>query len=338
MSMRESRESSARQTARNVIRGITRHENFALGIILAVIAIVLAVITGGRSIAPGNVRNVIVQSSTRGIASIGQAFAILGGNFDLSVGGIALLATVLSASMMTNLPEYNILGSPVPMAVAIPIMLLAGLGVGTLNGLSVSRIKMPPLIVTLAMWQMTKGIAYQICKGYTIIELPQSLAFGQSYLAGVPVPVIFFVAVVAIGYFVLHYTTFGRSVYASGGNPVSAWLSGVKVHNVTLYTYMISGFLAALAGLITMSRTMCGTMMSMSGLELDTIAAVCIGGVSLMGGRGTLTGVVIGVLIIGTINNGMTVIGLNPAFQDLVRGGVIFAAVAVDYTRRSRAA
>ena len=139
-----------------------------------------------------------------------------------------------------------------------------------------------------------------------------------------------------VGYFVLYFTTFGRSVYAVGGNPISSWLSGVNVRTVQSTVYIISGFLSTIAGLITLSRTMCASMGSTAGLELDSIAAVVIGGVSLAGGKGSMIGVLLGVLIIGVINNGMNLAGLNIWMQDLVKGGVIFAAVAIDAWRSRR--
>ncbi|MBA7691480.1 Ribose import permease protein RbsC [subsurface metagenome] len=139
-----------------------------------------------------------------------------------------------------------------------------------------------------------------------------------------------------MAYFILNHTIFGRSVYAVGGNPISAWLSGINVKNVLFLVLVISGLLGALAGLVIMSRTMVAGMLTGRGLELDAIAAVLIGGVSLAGGRGNLIGVVIGALIIGVINNGMNIIAVGPAYDDLVKGGIILAAVAVDVRRRRR--
>jgi len=145
------------------------------------------------------------------------------------------MCAILGASLMTNAPHLNIIGQAVPMQVVIPIMLLVGAAWGVINGLSVSRIGMPALIVTLAMWEITKGVGFQVSGGRSISQLPDALAFvGQGRIAGVPVPVIIFVAVAVIAYFVLNYTSFGRSVYATGGNATSAWLSGIKVKNVLL--------------------------------------------------------------------------------------------------------
>jgi putative xylitol transport system permease protein len=148
------------------------------------------------------------------------------------------------------------------------------------------------------------------------------------------VPVIIFVVVAVIGYLVLNYTTYGRSIYATGGNPVSAWLAGINVKHILFSVFMISGFATGLAGLVQTARSMSAAMTNLIGLELDAIASVVMGGVSLFGGRGTLIGVVIGVFIIGIINNGMNLLMISPAFQSIVKGAIIVAAVGIDCLRR----
>jgi len=140
--------------------------------------------------------------------------------------------------------------------------------------------------------------------------------------------------VAIVAYFVLAHTPFGRQVYAAGGNPLSAWLSGIRVREIQFAVFVIAGFLAGIGGIVHTARVMSASMRSLGGLELDSIAAVCVGGVSLMGGRGTLIGVVIGALIIGVINNGMSLLGAGPAMQGIVKGVIIIAAVAIDYIRR----
>ncbi|MBA7684097.1 Ribose import permease protein RbsC [subsurface metagenome] len=160
--------------------------------------------------------------------------------------------------------------------------------------------------------------------------------FGQGSVAGISLPTIVFVVVVVVAYFVLYHTAFGRSIYAVGGNPVAAWLSGINVRNTQFAAFAISGFLAGLAGVLTLGRVLACTMHTLLGLEILTIAAVCIGGISLMGGRGSLIGTLIGVLILAFINNGMSVLGASPAVQGIVRGIIIIIAVTVDYMRRRR--
>ncbi|MBA7604734.1 Ribose import permease protein RbsC [subsurface metagenome] len=322
-------------TAREMAGRVIRHENAVLIVVLAALVGGLGVITGGLTTSRANMMNVLLQSSVRGVAAVGQAFVILTAGIDLSVGGMGLVASVIGASMMTASPEWSLLGYPVSMYLAIPVMLLVGAGFGVFNGSLVSRIGMPALIVTLGMWQICTGIAFGVSGGFSIAELPAALVFwGEGRVAGVPVPVIVFVAVGVVAYFVLYHTTFGRSIYAVGGNPVVAWLSGIRVKNIRLMVFIIAGFLAGLAGVLWTARTMSAQMRSLMGLELDTIAAVCIGGISLMGGRGTLIGAIIGVMIIGVVNNGMSILGAGPFMQGIVRGAIIIAAVAVDYIRK----
>jgi len=325
--------SSAR--VREIAQGLFRHENATLVVALLALIGGLAVVTKGLSIRGANMMNVLLQSSIRGVASIGQAFVMLSAGIDVSIGGIGLMSAILGASLMTNALHLSIVGHPVSMYVAVPIMLLAGASWGAINGLSVSRIGMPALIVTLAMWGISQGVGFQICGGRSIAQLPDALAFlGQGKIVGIPMPVIIFAVVVMIGYFALYHTSFGRSVYAVGGNATSAWLSGIKVKNIQLLVYIVSGFLAGLAGVILTGRVMSASMRTLGGLELDSIAAVCVGGISLAGGRGNLIGAVIGVLIIGVINNGMSILGAPPAMQGIAKGAIIFAAVAIDYIRR----
>ena len=218
---------------------------------------------------------------------------------------------------------------------AIALILLVGLGMGLVNGMLVSRVRVPPLIVTLCVWQICQGLAWIRVNGLTLYHIPTGLSvIGQGRVGPVPVPAIIFMAVAIVVYFVLNHTSLGRCVYAVGGNPVAAWLSGIRVQNIILTVYAISGFCAALAGLILLSRLMVGSLLAASGLELDSIAAACVGGISLMGGRGNLLGAVLGVFIISVINNGMNVMVIPTALQQVVKGIVIIVAVAIDYLRK----
>jgi ribose/xylose/arabinose/galactoside ABC-type transport system permease subunit len=335
MAKTEERQESAADTAKRIAQHILGHENALLAIVLIALVAGVSVITGGKTTTRVNMLNILTQSSIRGVASIGQAFVILTAGIDVSVGGIGLMVTILGAAVMTLAPDLSIVSHPFPIYAGIAIMLLAGAGFGAINGLSVSRIGMPPLIVTLAMWQISQGIGFQICGGWPLYDLPQGmLFFGEGSVAGVPVPVIIAATVTAIGYFTLNHTIFGRSVYAVGGNPVSAWLTGINVKKILFVVYIISGFLAGLTAIIFIGRTMAASMNSCSGLELDSIAACTVGGLSLSGGKGTIIGVVLGVIVIGVVNNALSILSAGPAVQALVKGAIIFGAVAVDVVRR----
>jgi len=322
-------------TVKDIARRFFRHENAALAVVLIALIGGLSIVTKGLTISRDNMMNVLLQSSVRGPASIGQAFVILSGGIDLSVGGMGLMIAIVGASMMTEAPYLNIVGYPVSMYGAIPVMLLVGVGFGALNGTLVSRIGMPALIVTLGMWYICKGLGFRISQGQTVTHLPDSLlVLGQGKVAGVPVPVIIFIAVGVVAYFVLNHTTFGRSIYGVGGNPIVAWFSGVPVKPIRFSVYAISGFLSGLTAVVVTARTMSTSMKTLEFLELDTIAAVCIGGVSLMGGKGNIIGVVLGTLIFGFLTNAMNVLGREFFLENLIRGAIIITAVAVDHIRK----
>lgn len=276
--------------------------------------------------------------SANGRSPAPRKSVILTAGIDISVGGIGLMVTILGAALMTLEPDLSIVSHPFPIYAGLAMMLLAGAGLGVINGSSVSRLGMPPLIVTLAMWQISQGLGFQICGGWPVHTLPQGLLFfGEGSVAGVPVPIIIAVIVATLGYFVLNHTTFGRSVYAVGGNPVSAWLTGIEVKNTLFMVYVISGFLAGFTAIIFIGRTMAASMNSCVGLELDSIAACTVGGLSLSGGKGSIIGVILGVLVIGVVNNGMSILTVGPAVQALVKGAIIFGSVAADVVRRRQA-
>jgi ribose/xylose/arabinose/galactoside ABC-type transport system permease subunit len=320
--------------SKRIIRRAFSHENSILGLALAILIIAMSVATKGLTTRLVNVNNILAISSIRGVAAVGEAFVILTAGIDLSVGGIGLFAGIFGAALITQ-GDMCLTTNPTPLGAAILLILLMGAGWGAMNGSAVSRLGMPPLIVTLAIWQISDGAAFQMCGGRSITNFPEGMAvFGLGGGAGgVAVPAVIWIVVSVVAYLVLQYTTFGRQIYAVGGNPVSSWLAGVDVRNVQLLVYVISGALAGLAAILSLGRVMTASMNSLAGLELDAIAAVCIGGVSLSGGRGNMIGVVLGVLIIGVINNGMSVLMAGPAMQAIVKGLIIFGAVAADYIR-----
>jgi ribose transport system permease protein len=311
---------SLRPAMKDRLLRLTRNENFALGAILAALIVAFGVMTQGAFFTTTNVRSLLLRSSIRGVASVGQAFVMLSAGIDLSVGGNAILVSCLGASLMSESSRYP---AHLAMPLGVLIMVLVGMGIGAGNGVMVSRFRMSPLIVTLAMWQISTGIAFKVTKGgETVRYLPESLAFfGKASIGGVPVPVIIFVAVIIVAYLVLHHTSFGRFVYAIGGSEVSAILSGVKTKRIRFWVYVICGFCAA-------------NLMALYGLEIDTIAAVVVGGFSLLGGRGSIIGVLLGVLILGVVANGMNILGLTIYMQWVVKGVIILVAVTVDALRR----
>lgn len=302
-------------------------ELFTLALILFGLVVIMAVITGGATIHPTNLRNILIESSVRGIVAMGMAFVLLTGAIDVSVGGLAIFTAVIGTVFMAQL------GIPIP--IALVLMLLVGASVGSFSGFAVARLRMNPLVVTLALWIMAPGAAYLFTHGTTLYGIPESYSFiGLGRVLGIPVPVLVFALVVAIAFVVLTHTPFGRAVYAVGTNRTAARLSGIKTVRVQALVFVVSGTCAALAGSVVLGRLMCSSNTMISNLELDAIASCVIGGVSLMGGKGKVAGAVIGVLIIGVVNNSLTLLGVTPALVPIAKGAIILLAVMVDSLRR----
>ncbi len=346
--MAEVTERRERGTARGAVRRAIRYENTVLGIVLAAIVAGFAVATGGKSIALQNMKMVLVAGSTTGICAIGQMFVILTAGIDLSPAGVAFATSALGSTMMTTelwrniMVSHNILGytGPASIWVGIPAMLALGAALGAISGLIVSRIGVPPLIVTLGMWQVAWGIGFFFTGGFTIPHMIKPLAFfGQGFLAkgffgGFPVAGIIWIVVGILAYFVLHHTSYGRAVYATGGNPVMAWLSGVNVRAIRFSVYIVAAMLVTLGGLTRTARVMSVSDSSYGGLELQSIASAVIGGTSLFGGKGTVVGVVLGGLIVAVIWNAMAILGADPFTESMVLGILVILTVGIDYRRR----
>jgi ribose transport system permease protein len=279
----------------------------------------------------GNLMNVGRQIALFGIVSIGMTFVILTRGIDLSVGSIVGVVAVTSAMLLSS-------GTPIPGVIVLA--LLMGVVFGAINGLGVVVFQMPPFIMTLGTLVMGRGIAMTIANGE-----PQNLGdatdafffLGGGFLLGVPVPIWIFAGVALIAFIVLRSTAFGRQIYAVGSNAEAARLAGIKVGAVLLSVYVISGLLASLTALITISRLTVGEPTAGTNLELEAIAIVVIGGTSLFGGEGTIIGTVIGAAIIAVIANILNLLGISPFTQQIVKGAIIIAAVMFEvYRHRQR--
>jgi ribose/xylose/arabinose/galactoside ABC-type transport system permease subunit len=324
-----------RPVVQKYLQKAVRNEHFVLALILIVLIAIFGVMSHGLSLSWDNALNILLQSSMRGIAAIGETLVILTAGIDISIGGMSTLVACIGGALMTTMPGYI---GPIPVGAALMLMLLAGVGLGAINGLFVSRLRLAPLIVTLAMWLINFGAAAVVSKDQ-LMFLPDAMAFvAHQSIGGIPVAVFIFVAAIVLGYFLLNHTTFGNSVYAVGGSEVVTWLSGIKTQNIKFWVYVISGFCAAITAIIQASRVMNASpvIWGVTGLELtlDTIMAVVIGGVSLFGGKGSIIGVLLGVLILGVLNNGMNMAGINIFTQYMIKGVVILAAVGIDAWRR----
>ncbi len=284
-----------------------------------------------------NLINVLRQVSVNGLLSIGMTFVILTGGIDLSVGSLLAFGGVVAASFVST--AYKEVPNLHPV-LAICLGLVAGTILGSVNGLVISKIKVTPFIMTLGMLSIGRGLTYIYTNGMPVTNLDKGfLAIGQgsqpiplgSYTFQLPNPVIIFLVVLVIAWIVLYRMKFGRYIYAVGGNARSARISGINVSFVIFMVYVISGFLSALGGILLTARTSAGLPQAGVSYELDAIAAVVIGGTSMTGGRGSLIGTLMGVLIIGVINNGLDLLSVSSYYQQVVKGMIIVGAVMLDY-------
>ena len=270
---------------------------------------------------PGNLANVLKQASLLGFVALGMCLVLIAGGLDLSVGAVVALSSVLVAGLAATLPP--ILG--------IHIALIAGTLVGVLNGILITTFNLQPIIVTLSSMAIVRGIAMAYSDSRPIFgTLPEELfLLFDGVVLGLPVPALLFFLASAMAVFFLRFTSLGRQIYQVGGNEEAARLAGIDVARVKITTYAVSGFLSAFAGLMLVARMQSGEAVRTGiGWELDAIAAAAIGGVSLMGGIGTVSGTLCGALIIGMMANAFNLMGVNPYWQRIVIGIILAVAVA----------
>lgn len=301
---------------------------------MGILPILLLIIIVFSFIAPNfmseaNMMNIARQASINIVLAAGMTFIILTGGIDLSVGSILGVTAVMALVCSLN---------PALADFAVPIALVAGLGMGVFNGLLVAYAGLPPFIVTLGTYTALRGAAYLVADGTTVINSKISFDWiGNGYLGSIPWLVIIAFAVIAVCWFILRRTTLGTHIYAVGGNLQAAHLTGIKVSLVLIFVYATSGLLSGLGGVMSASRLYSANGNLGVGYELDAIAAVILGGTSFVGGIGTITGTLIGALIIATLNNGMTLMGVSYLRQLVIKGGVIIVAVLIDKYRTSKA-
>ncbi|CAE6785671.1 MULTISPECIES: ABC transporter permease [Paraburkholderia] len=278
----------------------------------------------------GNIADILRQTSINGILAVGMTYIVLTAGIDLSVGSTLALAGIISASLVTGPHPHGA-------AFGLAAGLAVGAAVGAINGLLVARLSIPPFVATLGMLSAARGLTYIYNDGMPVTDLPDGyLSIGTGAIAGIPVPIIVFALVVVLFWFVLRYTTYGRYVYAVGGNAKSAKTSGISTGKIIFSVYVIGGLLAGLAGIILAARTTSALPQAGMSYELDAIAAVVIGGTSLSGGTGSLGGTVVGALLIGVINNGLNLLGVSSYYQQVVKGVIIVGAVLLDASRKKQ--
>ena len=274
-------------------------------------------------IKPSNLMNIARQVAVYGIASVGMTFVILISGIDLSIGAIITFVNIICAYLMVNLG--------VNMWVAVIISITAATLIGVLNGFMVSTVGIPALIATFAAQTVFDGLSYIISGGMPISGFDKAFnLFGKWTVGIVPISAIIMIVCFAAGAFILNKTYFGRYFYAIGGNEEAAKLSGIQVSKIKYLIYALSGFFAGLAGIVMLSRT--GSAQNTAGLgyEFDVITCVVLGGVSVKGGIGKISGVIAGVLIIGSLTNGMILMDVNSYTQKVIKGLVLAIAVGID--------
>ncbi|MFH0991368.1 MAG: ABC transporter permease [bacterium] len=311
--------------------------NHILELILLLLCIVLAVIAPGF-FTTENVLNVLRNVSMQGIIAFGMTMVIIAGEIDLSVGSAVAFAGCIMAFSVERLSGAAI-GLPYELSVPVAILLtlLLGFSLGLFTGMMRTRYSVPSFITTLALMTGLSGAAELITNGFPITSFPPWYNFiGGGYLAGIPFPAIIFLITFAVIQFLMNFTPFGRSIYAVGGNAEAARLSGINVRRVKTLVLGLTSFLAALSGVMQSSEIMSGTHTTAKGWELDVIAAVIIGGTSLSGGSGKIWGTMVGIIFLGVIINGMTLMNVSEYWQHVVRGALILIAVLLNRIQKSR--
>lgn len=298
-------------------------KHYFVAVILLFLIALFGIMEPNSFFTVSNFFTIVRQSSIMGIATIGLLFVMIAGGIDLSLGSVISLESVLAAVLLTKagwglFPSY-----------------LIGLTVSTLIGLVIGFIIVKtaifPMIGTLAMQIILQGVAYLICGGMPVSNLPDAAkVIGQGYVGPIPIPVIIFVLVIIIAAIVLNMTYIGRHFYAIGSNEEAARLSGINTQKMKIVTYGIGGCLSGLSGLIMLARISSGQPTAGKNYEMDCLTAAVIGGVSLTGGEGRISTAVCGVLIIGVLTNGMTILNISEYYQLVIRGAIFLGAVCLD--------
>lgn len=305
---------------------LTTWDRYGILIALIVVSLVIGALEP-VFFSPINILNVIRQISIIGIIAIGETMVILLGGIDLSVGAVVAFTGAVAAKVLVEM------GWSIPLAMAAA--LVVGLGIGFANGFISRKGGMHPFIVTLGTLSIFRGMTLIIAGGRPISGLPDAfLWLGGGEIGPIPVPVILFLGLVIAAGFMLRRTTFGRKIYAIGGNEEAARLSGIAVDRIYIIAFAIAGLLSGLGGIVLTSRLNSAELVAGQGYELDVIASVVIGGTSLFGGVGSVYGTLVGALLIGVISNGLNLLGVSSYWQLVVKGLVIIIAALIDNLKR----
>lgn len=311
-------------TEQSKVLSLLRHN--AIWLIVVAELLVLSLASGGTFVSWNNLLNILRQISYLGIASIGMTFVILTGGIDLSVGSIVTFVNMICAYIMVNMG--------MSLWIAVPAALLSAVLLGVFNGFMIANVKMPALIATFITQIIIEGLAYLLIDGRPISGFMQTNPgmnfFARWTVAGIPICAILMALCFVIGWFILNKTYFGRYVYAIGGNEEASRLSGISVNGMKYLVYTLSALFAGFAGIVLLSRSGSAQTTVGKGFEFDVITCVVLGGISVKGGVGRISGVLAGTLIIGALTNGMILLNISEYMQMVTKGLVLAIAVGVD--------
>ena len=311
---------------RRILQSLLRGERPYMLYIAFVILLVVFSLSSPWFLSVDNFLNIGRQTTLVSIIAVGMTFIIIARQIDLSVASTLALSGMAAALAMSQINNSWIVGA------------VAGLGtgalVGLLNGILTTQLSIPSFLVTLGSLSMARGLAMMVTNTNPVIITNETYfaIFGEGTLLGIPVPIAWTLAAMIVGILLLHYNVFGRRIYAVGGNPTAALYSGINTKLITTAAFVLTGTLAGLAALVLSARSHAARPDVVQGMELDVIAAVILGGCSLFGGRGYILGTLFGSLIIGTLNNGLVLLGVSSPMQLVIKGAIIVAAVA--FTKR----
>ena len=311
---------------REILHNLLRGERPYMLYIAFVILLVVFSLSSPWFLSVDNFLNIGRQTTLVSIIAVGMTFIIIARQIDLSVASTLALSGMAAALAMSQINNSWIVGA------------VAGLGtgalVGLLNGILTTQLSIPSFLVTLGSLSMARGLAMMVTNTKPVIITNETYfaIFGEGTFLGIPVPIAWTLAAMIIGILLLHYNVFGRRIYAVGGNPTAALYSGINTKRITTAAFVLTGTLAGLAALVLSARSHAARPDVVQGMELDVIAAVILGGCSLFGGRGYILGTLFGSLIIGTLNNGLVLLGVSSPMQLVIKGAIIVAAVA--FTKR----
>ena len=293
---------------------------------LAILVVVMAIFAP-NFLTTSNIFGVLQQIAVIGIISVGMTFVILLGGIDLSVGSIvAFTGLVIGLAMSAG----------IPVVISLLIGIAIGAVIGCLNGFLIAKVKLQPFVATLGTMTMVRGLAYTITNGQPVYQLPDFFKNMAGFIGPIPKPVIVMIIAFALGVYILKYTKFGRYMFAIGGNKVASKLSGINVTKYEILVYVTSGVCCAVAAILLTARMGSAVATAADGYELDAIAAVAIGGTSMTGGRGSIVGTLIGVLIIGVIANGLNLLDVQQGPQRFVKGAIIIFAVMLEVGKKKK--